>query len=117
MTCEDLGVDDKFIKLTNPVVTRWWLIGVTAAEVDKHWRIWERMMVGLVKMPKAKTAQGTKLSAVQDIAAANKNLMSMNKIKADVKFVAHLHEFFFPTLSIFRKGILSLVTYWVTRVE
>ena len=105
VTCEDLGVDEKFTKLTNPVVTRWWLIGVTASEVNKHWRIWERMMAGLIKMPKAKTAQGTKSTAIQDIAAANKNLMGMNEIRADVKFIAHLHDFFvFPHFEHLQKG-------------
>ena len=75
-------------------------------------------MTGLVKMPKAKTAQGSNLSAIQDIAAANKNLMSMNKIKADVKFIAHLRAYFiFLTLSICRKGVLLPVMYWVIRVK
>ena len=50
--------------------------------------------MGLVKMPKAKTSQGTTFSAIQDIAKESKKLMSMNKIKADVKFIAHFHEFF-----------------------
>ena len=42
VACEDLGKENiKSKKLTNPVVTCWWLIAVTASEVNKDWDIWK----------------------------------------------------------------------------
>ena len=38
--CRDLGKTATFKKLTNPVVTCWWLIGVTACELLEHWEIY-----------------------------------------------------------------------------
>ena len=93
LSCEDLEKENvKFKKLTNPVVTRWWLIGVTASELKEDWDIWQKMMKGLVQMLKSKTAKGVNSSAIQDIAAANSNLMAMDKIKADIRFIANLHK-------------------------
>ena len=106
VSCEDLGKDNvKFKKLTNPVVTRWWLIGVTASEVDEDWDIWKQMMKGLVRMPKSKTAKGVNSSAIQDIAAANYNLMTMDEIQADIRFIANLHKYFvFPHFEHLQRG-------------
>ena len=106
IACNDLGITDaKFVKLTNPVVTRWWLIGVTASEVNKYWRVWEKIMEGLVRMKKPRTANGATASAIQDIAAANKNLMSMPEIEADIQLITHLHEYWvFPHFQHLQKG-------------
>ena len=85
--CKDLNSPKKFSPLTNPVLTRWWLVGVTALEVDESWKVWDQVMRGIQLMKRRK---GNKARSINEIAAANLNLMYMPEICADVKLIATL---------------------------
>ena len=94
----------KFKPLTNPVLTRWWLVGVTAMEVDENWDVWYAVMHGIRRMQKSNTSDKN-VSAIQEIAAANLNLMGMQEIRADVKFIASVCKFWvFPHFAFLQKG-------------
>ena len=100
-----LQKNEPFQVITNPVLTRWWLVGCTACDLDKFWDIWQLMMVGLIKMPRSKTDKKYSGNVIRGIAAANKNLMGFPAIQGDVKFIAGIHTYFvFPHFSFFQQG-------------
>ena len=102
--CTILHKTIKFKPLTNPVLTRWWLVGVTAMEVDDNWDVWYAVMCGIRCMQKSNTSDKN-VSAIQEIAAANLNLMRMHEICADVKFIASVCKFWvFPHFAYLQKG-------------
>ena len=97
-TCKDLNSTKKFSPLTNPVLTRWWLVGVTALEVDKSWKVWEHVMRGIKIMKRGK---GNKDGSINEIAAEKLNIISMPQTGADVKSIATLYKFFhLPSLCL-----------------
>ena len=62
-------------------------------------------MKGLVKMEKAKAVTGVTSSAIEDIAAANKNFMSMPETKVHIQFITHFHKYWvFPHFNNFQLG-------------
>jgi len=96
---------NKFKKLTNPVLTRWWLVGACAAELDKKWNVWKMAIKGARNLPKRKYKKGNKSSALQDIAAATLNLMKQDEFRVYIKFIANLHTFYISLHSdYFQKG-------------
>ena len=102
---ERLGTNVLFHKITNPVLTRWWLVGTTACELDEHWEIWKVVMEGLVNLPKGKDDNNNSGNVVRDIAAANVNLMTFDEIRADIKIIGALHTYFvFPHFAFLQGG-------------
>ena len=100
-----LNRTNKFKKLTNPVLTRWWLVGACAVELDEKWNVWKMVIKGVRNLPKRKDQKGNETSALQDIAAATLNLMKQDKCRADIKFIANLHTFYiFPHFDYLQKG-------------
>ena len=101
-----LGTNEPFHKLTNPVLTRWWLVGQTACDLDKYWDHWKVIMGGLVNLPKSRgTEKKDNASALRDIAAANKNLFQFQEIKLDIKMIAALHTYWvFPHFKFLQLG-------------
>ena len=37
LACDNLGMNVKYVKLSQPVLTRWWLVGQCACEVADNW--------------------------------------------------------------------------------
>ena len=101
-----LGKDVPFKVITNPVLTRWWLVRTTACNLDDYWDHWKVIMKGIFNLPNKRTGRDKdKTNAVKDIAAANKNLMTFNEIRGDIKIIAALHtHFIFPHFQFLQEG-------------
>ena len=98
--------DIPFKVITNPVLTRWWLVGTTACDLDDYWDHWKVILKGLVNLPNSREGRDKdKTNAVKDIAAASKNLMTFDELRADVKIIAALHtHFVFPHFQFLQEG-------------
>ena len=103
---EVLEKDIPFKVITNLVLTRWWLVGTTACDLDNYWDQWKVIMKGIVNLPNKRTGRDKdKTNAVKDIAAANKNLMTFDEIRGDIKIIAALHtHFIFPHFQFLQEG-------------
>ena len=86
--CE--GLDEKFIKLEEPILTRWWLVGACATSVLKCKSTWEKICNGI------RQATDTK-SAAYKVVSATYTLIQEPFIMSDVHLLVAIHKwFFFP---------------------
>ena len=86
--CE--GLDEKFIKLEEPILTRWWLVGACATSFLKCKSTWEKICNGI------RQATDTK-SAAYKVASATYTLIQEPVIISDVHLLVAIHKWFlFP---------------------
>ena len=85
--CHKLDITKKFKRLPQPVLTRWWYVGVCAACLLEDLEVWEALMQGIRNDP---SSSG---HAINDIASSNKSLLQEPMILSDLRLLDAFHKF------------------------
>ena len=90
---EEEGKEEKFVKLEEPVLTRWWLVGTCACSFLASHSTWKRICNGIQKSTKSD-------SAAYKVASATYQLMDKPIIMSDINLLAAIHKYYlFPHFS------------------
>ena len=97
--CEMKGINKKFRKIPQPVLTRWWFVGIAVRQLLEDWEIWKELMRVTRNDPLSNN------KALNDIASSNKSLMEEPMIISDLHLVAAFHNFWMvPHFTFLQRG-------------
>ena len=92
------GLEEKFVPLPEPIVTRWWLVGACAVQFKESMTTWKRACKGVLTYSAAS-------SAVGQIASCTLGLMQKATILCDNEILCVFHKWFiFKHFKYFQLG-------------